>query len=74
MKTDWLNPVLFAGSMLYALAGVALFWLCFIIIDKLTPYKLWTELVDKRNTALAIVVASMCIAIGMIVASAVHGG
>jgi putative membrane protein len=74
MKTDWLNPILFAGSMLYALAGVVLFWLCFMLIDRLTPYKLWHEIIANRNTALAIVVASMCIAIGMIVASAVHGG
>lgn len=73
MKTDWLNPVLFAGSMLYALAGVLLFWVCFILIDRLTPYKLWYQIIEQRNTALAIVVASMCIAIGMIVASAVHG-
>ena len=74
MKTDWLNPVLFAGSMLYALAGVLLFWVCFMLIDRFTPYKLWYQIIEQRNTALAIVVASMCIAIGMIVASAVHGG
>ncbi len=73
MKTDWLNPVLFAGSMLYALAGVLLFWVCFMLIDRFTPYKLWYQIIEQRNTALAIVVASMCIAIGMIVASAVHG-
>ena len=73
MKTDWLNPMLFVGSMVYALAGVLLFWICFVLIDKLTPYKLWEEIVEHRNVALAIVVASMCIAIGLIVSAAVHG-
>ncbi len=73
MKTDWLNPMLFVGSMVYALAGVVLFWICFMLIDRLTPYKLWEEIVEHRNVALAIVVASMCIAIGMIVSSAVQG-
>ena len=73
MKTDWLNPMLFVGSMAYALAGVVLFWICFVLIDKLTPYKLWEEIVEHRNVALAIVVASMCIAIGLIVSAAVHG-
>jgi putative membrane protein len=73
MKVDWFNPMWFAGSMMYALAGVLLFWLCFLLIDKLTPYKLWEEIVEHRNVALAIVVASMCIAIGMIVSAAVHG-
>ena len=41
--------------------------------DKLTPYSLWEELVEKKNVAVAIVVGSMCIAIGLIVSAAVHG-
>ena len=44
-----------------------------MIVDKLTPYNLWEEIVEKKNVALAIVVGSMCIAIGLIVAAAVHG-
>jgi len=52
---------------------VAIFAVCFVIIDKLTPYHLWDEIVEKKNVALAIVVGAMCIAIGMIVAAAVHG-
>jgi len=49
------------------------FWICFVVIDKLTPYDLWAEIVEKKNTALAIVVGAMCIAIGLIVSAAVHG-
>jgi uncharacterized membrane protein YjfL (UPF0719 family) len=70
---EWLKPGVFFGSMLFALMGVAIFWICFVIIDKLTPYDLWSEIVEKRNMALAIVVAAMCIAIGLIVSAAVHG-
>jgi putative membrane protein len=70
---EWLKPGVFFGSLLYAFLGVAAFWVCFVIIDKLTPYDLWAEIVEKKNMALAIVVGSMCIAIGMIVAAAVHG-
>jgi uncharacterized membrane protein YjfL (UPF0719 family) len=44
-----------------------------VIIDKFTPYDLWNEIVEKKNMALAIVVAAMCISIGLIVAAAVHG-
>jgi putative membrane protein len=73
MGIEWLRPGVFFGSMLYALLGVGVFWLCFVVIDKLTPYKLWDEIVEKKNTALAIVVAAMCIAIGLIVSAAVHG-
>ncbi len=70
---EWLKPGIFFGSMLFALMGVAVFWLCFVIIDKLTPYDLWAEIVEKKNVALAIVVGAMCIAIGLIVSAAVHG-
>jgi len=73
MGIEWLKPGIFFGSMLYALMGVAVFWLCFVIIDKLTPYELWAEIVEKKNVALAIVVGAMCIAIGLIVSAAVHG-
>ena len=73
MGIEWLKPGVIVGSILFALIGVAIFWVCFVIVDKLTPYHLWDEIVEKRNVALAIVVGSMCIAIGMIVAAAVHG-
>jgi len=70
---EWLRPAVIIGSVLYALIGVLIFWIAFIIVDKLTPYHLWDEIVEKKNLALAIVVGSMCIAIGLIVAAAVHG-
>jgi len=73
MGIEWLRPAAFFGSIVYALVGVAVFWICFVVVDKLTPYDLWSELVEKKNVALAIVVGAMCIAIGMIVAAAVHG-
>ena len=73
MGIEWMKPGIFVGSALFALLGVAVFWLCFVVIDKLTPYDLWAEIIEKKNMALAIVVAAMCIAIGLIVSAAVHG-
>jgi putative membrane protein len=70
---EWLKPGAFAGSIVFALIGVAIFWLCFLTIDKMTPYKLWEELVEKQNLALGIVVAAMCLGISLIVAAAIHG-
>ena len=70
----WLNPAAFVGSIVYALLGVVIFWLCFIIIDKITPADLWRELVEKQNQALGLVVAAMCLGISIIVAAAIHGG
>lgn len=73
MTLDWLKPEVILGSAMYAVIGVAIFWVAFVIVDKLTPYKLWEELVERKNLALAIVVAAMCISIGNIVAAAIHG-
>lgn len=73
MGLEWLKPAAFLGSILFALIGVAIFWLCFVAIDKLTPYKLWEELVEKQNLALAMVVAAMALGISIIVAAAIHG-
>ena len=73
MGLEWLKPAAFFGSILFALIGVLIFWLCFVIIDKLTPYNLWEEIVDKQNMALALVVAAMSLGICVIVAAAIHG-
>ena len=73
MELEWLKPGVFVGSIAFALIGVALFWLCFVIVDKITPYDLWGEIVEKQNLALAVVVAAMCLSIGLIVAAAIHG-
>ena len=69
---EWLRPVALLGSLVYALLGVAIFWVSFVIVDKLTPYELWAEIVEKQNKALAMVVAAMCLGISIIVAAAIH--
>ena len=70
---DIINPAYLLNSLLYSLIGVALFWISFIVIDKLTPYDLWKEIVEEKNLALAIIVGAMCLGIAIIVASAIHG-
>jgi len=74
MELEWLKSGVFFASVLYALVGVLVFWISFIIIDKITPYELWVEIVEKQNRALALVVAAMCVGISIIVAAAIHGG
>ena len=61
-----LNSLLFAGI------GIIVLVLSFIIIDKLTPYNLWKEIIEKRNISLAIVVASCMLGLAIIISSAIH--
>jgi len=69
---EWMKPEVLLGSVVYALAGVLVFWISFLVIDKLTPYKLWEEIIEKQNMALALVVAAMSLGICIIVAAAIH--
>lgn len=73
MGFEFLKPGNIIASLVFALMGVAVFWLCFVIIDKITPYNLWNEVVEKQNVALALVVAAMSLGICIIVAAAIHG-
>jgi uncharacterized membrane protein YjfL (UPF0719 family) len=69
---EWMKPGVLLGSIVFAVAGVLIFWISFLVIDKLTPYNLWEEIVEKQNQALALVVAAMSLGICIIVAAAIH--
>ena len=71
MDLEWFRPAAFFGSILFALVGVLVFWICFVIIDKITPVDMWNEIVEKQNLALGVVVAAMCLGISIIVAAAI---
>lgn len=70
---DFINLQMLFNSLLYSILGVVVFWVSFIIVDKLTPYELWREIVERKNQPLAIVIAAMCLGIAIIVAAAIHG-
>ena len=67
-----MNPIVIANSVLYAILGVAIFCVAFYVVDRLTPFNLWSELVEKQNTALAIVVGFAALGICVIVAAAIN--
>ena len=60
------------AALIYALIGLAIFGVAFVLVDKLTPYSLWKELIDEHNTALAIVVGAVAIGISIIVSAAIR--
>jgi putative membrane protein len=60
------------AAILFAIIGVALFVLAFILFDKLTPGSLWKELIEDQNTALGVLMGAVAIALAIIIAAAVH--
>lgn len=65
-----LHPVI--SSIGYALLGIVILVVSFWIIDRLTPGDLWAELLERQNRAVATVAAGIAIAVGIIIASAIH--
>jgi putative membrane protein len=60
------------AALVFAFIGIAVFVLSFIIIDRLTPYDLWKEIVHEKNMALALLVGALSIGVCIIIAAAVH--
>lgn len=61
-----------AASLIYSIIGILVFCTAFIVVDRLTPYDLWKELVEKQNRALALVVAGVGLGLCIIIAASIH--
>ena len=59
------------AALVYALLGIVVFVLSFVVLDKLTPGSLWREIIDEHNTALAVMVGAISIGISIIIAAAI---
>jgi uncharacterized membrane protein YjfL (UPF0719 family) len=59
-------------ALVFALIGIVVFVASFVVIDRLTPYDLWKEIVQDKNMALAVLIGAMSIGICIIIAAAVH--
>ena len=60
------------NAIIFASLGVALFAIAAAILLKLVPFKLWHEVVQERNIAAAVFAGLVAIAIGLIIAAAMH--
>ena len=60
------------AATVFALLGIVIFILAFVVVDRVTPYSLWKEIVEEQNVALAVLLGAASIGICVIIASAVH--
>jgi putative membrane protein len=60
------------AALVYSVIGLAIFAVAFVLVDRLTPYHLWKEIIDEHNTALAIIVGAVAIGISIIISSAIR--
>ena len=66
------HPGYILNAIVYSALGILIFVAAFVIIDRMTPYHLWKEIVQEHNIALAILVGAMSIGMCIIIAAAVH--
>lgn len=69
MANDFVQHLL--AAVIYSVLGVLLFLAAFLVFNRLTPGTLWRELIEEHNTALAVVVAGIAIALSIVIAAAI---
>jgi uncharacterized membrane protein YjfL (UPF0719 family) len=60
------------NALVYAAIGIVIFAGAFLVLDKVTPYNLWKEIVQEHNLALSILLGAMSLGICIIIAAAIH--
>jgi uncharacterized membrane protein YjfL (UPF0719 family) len=59
------------ASVVYALIGVGIFAVAFMLMEKIAPFSLRKELAEDDNVAVGILLGSIMIGLSIIIASAI---
>ncbi len=62
-----------ASAAAFALLGMALFGLAWVIVVKVAPFSIRKEIEEDQNTALGIILGALILGISIIIAAAVAG-
>ena len=66
------HPGYLLNALVYAILGIVIFLFSFAVVDKMTPYHLWKEIVEDKNIALAVLIGAISLGMCIIIAAAVH--
>ena len=62
------------NSLLFALIGILVLLAAFGLVELLTPkHNLFTEIFEKQNKAVALIMGLFMVSIAIIIAAAIHG-
>jgi putative membrane protein len=70
-----MDPTLLSNvvaAAVFAVLGIVILFGSFFVLDRMTPYTLWKEIIDEHNTALAVLLGALALGISIIVAAAIH--
>lgn len=60
------------AAVVFAALGIGVLIASLVVIDRLTPFTLWKEIIDEHNTALAILLGALSLGVSIIIAAAIH--
>ncbi|MEM0541719.1 DUF350 domain-containing protein [Flavobacterium sp. j3] len=61
------------NSLVFSAVGIAILFIAYFIVEKITPENTWKKITQENNVAVAIVFAALIIGISMIISAAIHG-
>jgi putative membrane protein len=59
------------AALVYAVVGIVILVLGFVLVDRLTPGSMWQELMEKQNVALGVAMAGIAIGLSIVIAAAI---
>ncbi len=67
-----LRPLAMLSTVIYTCIGMALFAAALFIIQKVTPFSIRKEIEEDQNTALALIIGAVFIAMAIIIQAAMR--
>jgi uncharacterized membrane protein YjfL (UPF0719 family) len=67
-----MSLVSLANALAFVLVGIVVFVCALLAVTRALPGDLWNEALRKQNTGASVVLAAVALALGWIVAAAVH--
>jgi hypothetical protein len=71
LSSAHLNPLTIAASVIYAVIGFVIFAAALFIMTRIAPFSIHKEIEHDQNTALAILMGSVFIALSIIIHAAI---
>ena len=61
------------AAVVFSLVGVAVLAVCFLLMNKLSPFSIKKEIEEDHNVALAVIMGAVIIGMSIIIAAAIQG-
>ena len=66
------HPSYLLNAAAYAGTGILIFFIAFAILDRAAPCRIWREVVENKNVAVAVLAGAISLGICTIIAAAFH--